>query len=60
MLRQHMVLMFIYAVLTALFFALVWKHERKERIRTFAIIFCCLFLGGIAIGWAMYPFPLGR
>lgn len=57
-LRGHMVLMFHYAFLIALFFALLWKYERAERIRMFLIIFCSLFLGGIALGWVMYPFPL--
>jgi cytochrome bd-type quinol oxidase subunit 2 len=57
-LRHHIVLMFVYAVATALFFALLWKEERRDRIRTFLTIFCALFLGGIALGWLMYPFPL--
>jgi cytochrome bd-type quinol oxidase subunit 2 len=57
-LRTHAVLMFLYAVAVALFFALLWKHERHERIRTFLVIFCSLFLGGIALGWLMFPFPL--
>jgi cytochrome bd-type quinol oxidase subunit 2 len=50
--------MFLYAAATALFFALLWKEERRERIRTFLTIFCALFFGGIALGWLMYPFPL--
>jgi cytochrome bd-type quinol oxidase subunit 2 len=58
LLRNHIVLMFLYAVATALFFALLWKEERRERIRTFLTIFCSLFFGGIALGWLMYPFPL--
>ena len=57
-LRGHMVLMFLYALLLALFFALLWKTERAERIRMFLIIFCSLFFGGIALGWVMYPFPV--
>lgn len=57
-LRSHLVLMFLYAVATALFFALLWKEERRERIRTFLTIFCALFFGGIALGWLMYPFPI--
>jgi hypothetical protein len=57
-LRHHIVLMFVYALATALFFALLWKDERRDRIRTFLTIFCALFLGGIALGWLMYPFPL--
>jgi hypothetical protein len=53
-----MVLMFLYAAATALFFSLLWKHEREERIRSFVIIFCALFLGGIALGWLMFPLPI--
>ena len=60
MLRQHAVLMFIYAAATAAFFALLWKSGRRERIRSFLIIFCSLFFGGLALGWAMFPLPLGR
>jgi len=58
LLHNHIVLMFLYAVATALFFAVLWKEERRDRIRTFLTIFCSLFLGGIALGWLMYPFPL--
>ena len=56
-LKNHVVLMFLYAVLTGSFFALLWKDEKRERIRMFLIIFCALFLGGMALGWVMYPFP---
>lgn len=59
-LASHMALMFVYAAATALFFSLLWKHERSERIRSFFVIFCALFFGGIAVGWLMFPFPLGR
>ena len=57
-LRHHVVLMFLYAVLTALFFTLLWKQGRRERIRFFLFVFVSLFFGGIALAWAMYPFPL--
>lgn len=57
-LRNHIVLMFYYAAATGLFFALLWKHGRRERIRFFLLIFVSLFFGGIALAWAMYPFPL--
>jgi hypothetical protein len=52
--------MFIYAVLTGWYFALLWKNTRRERIRFFVFVVCCLFLGGIALAWLMYPFPLHR
>lgn len=58
LLRNHVILMFIYAMATALFFALLWKPTRTERIRFFAFVFLSLFVGGIALGWVMYPFPL--
>jgi hypothetical protein len=57
-LKSHVVLMFVYAVATALFFSLLWKTGRKERIRFFFLVFCSLFLGGILISWLMYPFPV--
>jgi hypothetical protein len=58
LLRNHLVLMFIYAVLTGWYFALLWKSTRQERIRFFLLVFCSLFIGGIALSWVMYPFPL--
>lgn len=57
-LESHVVLMLLYSLAAALFFALLWKNERAERIRLFIIIFCSLFLGGIALSWLMYPFPI--
>jgi hypothetical protein len=57
LLRNHIALMFIYAVATALFFALLWKPSRAERIRFFVLIFAALFIGAIVLGWAMFPFP---
>lgn len=57
LLRTHAVLMFLYSFATALFFALLWKETRRDRLRSFLIIFFSLFLGGIAAGWVMYPLP---
>ena len=57
-LRDHIFLMFFYAVATGIFFALLWKENRRERIQCFLVIFCSLFFGGIAIAWLMFPFPL--
>jgi predicted transporter len=57
-LESHVVLMLLYSIAAALFFALLWKNERSERIRLFVLIFCSLFLGGIALSWLMYPFPI--
>jgi hypothetical protein len=58
LLRNHIVLMFIYAMATGIFFALLWKETRAERIRFFLLVFFSLVLGGVALAWMMYPFPL--
>ena len=55
--KTHLALMFFYATATAAFFALLWRNERRERLRLFAILFCSLFLGALAAGWAMFPLP---
>ena len=57
-LRSHIALMFVYAVASSLFFSLLWKEERKEQVRFFLILFSSLFIGGIAVGWLMFPFPI--
>jgi hypothetical protein len=57
-LRNHIVLMFLYAVAAGLFFALLWKSGRQERIRFFWLVFISLFFGGVALAWVMYPFPI--
>lgn len=58
LIRNHLALMFIYAVVTGVFFTLLWKQGRKERLRFFFVVFASLFFGGIAVAWLMFPFPL--
>ena len=53
--KTHLWLMFFYAFATAAFFALLWRHDRRDRVRLFLLVFCCLFFGAIALGWAMFP-----
>ncbi|HUF18210.1 MAG TPA: hypothetical protein VMS12_09235 [Thermoanaerobaculia bacterium] len=50
--------MFVYAVMTGLFFSFLWRVESRERIRMFLLVACSLFLGGVLIAWLMYPFPI--
>lgn len=58
LLRHHVVLMFIYAVAAGLFFSLLWRDERRDRLRLFVIIFASLFFGGLVLGWVMFPLPI--
>ena len=60
LLRNHIVLMVLYALATAAFFTLLWKKDRGERIRFFLFVSIGLVVGGILLAWVMYPFPLHR
>jgi len=60
LLRNHIVLMVLYALATGVFFTLLWKTERRERIRFFLFVVIGLVVGGIVLAWVMYPFPLNR
>lgn len=61
LLRNHIVLMFIYAAATGLFFTLLSnKTERREQIRFFLLVFLALFVGGMLVAWVMFPFPLKK
>jgi cytochrome bd-type quinol oxidase subunit 2 len=60
LLRNHIVLMVLYALATASFFTLLWKKDRAERIRFFLFVSIGLVVGGILLAWVMYPFPLHR
>lgn len=56
-LRSHATLMLVYALATAVFFSLLWKETREDRVKLFLTIFASLFVGGVIVGWLMYPFP---
>jgi hypothetical protein len=54
---DHFIIMTVYAILVSAFFALLWREERRERLRLFGILIAALLLGGLAVAWLMYPFP---
>jgi hypothetical protein len=54
---DHFLIMAVYALLTSVFFAFLWRTDRRERLVLFAKIFSALVLGGLAVAWLMYPFP---
>ncbi|MEO8430864.1 MAG: hypothetical protein ABI592_05085 [Acidobacteriota bacterium] len=54
---DHFVIMTVYALLVSVFFAFLWRSERRERLVLFAKILGALVLGGLAVAWLMYPFP---
>ena len=54
---DHALLMIWYALLVSVFFAFLWREDAPARKKFFLKTFLILVLGGIALGWLMYPFP---
>ena len=56
---SHFGLMLVYALLLSLFFATLWRRERREQTRLFLELFGGLVGGAIVLGWLMYYLPSG-
>jgi uncharacterized membrane protein YfcA len=56
---SHFFLMVVYALIVSLFFTLLWRKERKERIKLFLQLFLGMVGGGLLVAYLMYPFPPG-
>ncbi|MGH9316656.1 MAG: hypothetical protein ACRD1P_06090 [Thermoanaerobaculia bacterium] len=54
---DHFLILTLYALLLSVFFALLWRQEKRARILLFVKVFAALVLGGLALAWLMYPFP---
>jgi hypothetical protein len=54
---DHLLLMIWHAVLVSVFFAFLWRKTAKERAVLLVKTFVIMVLGGILLGWIMYPFP---
>ncbi len=54
---DHFLAMTLYAFLVSVFFALLWRQDRRERWKLFGLLMASLVLGGLAVAWLMYPFP---
>jgi cytochrome bd-type quinol oxidase subunit 2 len=59
MLLSHGLLMSLYALLVSLFFAVLWKRERKRQVKLFLQLFIGMVGGALLLAWLMYPFPSG-
>ena len=54
---DHLVLMLWHALLVSIFFAFLWRTDRKGRRNLFLKTFLIMALGGVVLSWLMYPFP---
>ena len=56
---SHLLLLLLYAFLLGLFFAALWRRDRRGQIRLFLEVFGGLVGGAILLGWLMYFLPAG-
>jgi hypothetical protein len=56
---SHFGLMTLYALLLGVFFATLWRRDRRGQVRLFLQVFGSLVGGAIVLGWLMYHFPSG-
>ena len=59
MLLSHGLLMLLYALLVSLFFAVLWKRERRNQIKLFVQLLVGMVGGALLLAWLLYPFPAG-
>ena len=56
---SHFLLLVIYAFGVSLFFAVLWRRERKAQIKLFLQLFGGMVGGSLLLAYLMYPFPGG-
>lgn len=56
---SHFLLMVVYSLLVSLFFAALWRRERRDQLILFVQLFFGMVVGGLLVAWLMYPFPSG-
>jgi hypothetical protein len=55
--RDHLILLIIFSVLTSLVLAFIGKSGPRERIRYFFYLLGSFIILSILAGWLMYSFP---
>lgn len=53
----HLGLMVVFAALTSTVFATLMRDEPIEQVKLGARMFAGFVLGGVGVGWLLYPLP---
>jgi heme/copper-type cytochrome/quinol oxidase subunit 4 len=51
-------MMVLYALLVSFVFAMLLKDDRREQVRTGAMMFGGFVAAALVLSWLMYPFPV--
>lgn len=54
----HLGLMVLFAFFVSVVFATLMRDEPHEQVKLGAKLFAGFVVGGVAIGWLLYPLPL--
>ena len=55
---SHFLFMVVYALLVSVVFATLLKDQRREQVRTGAMMFAGFLAAALVISWVIFPFPL--
>ena len=55
---SHVGLMILFALFVSVVFATLMRDDPKQQLRFGAQMFAAFVVGGIALGWILYFFPL--
>jgi hypothetical protein len=55
--KNHLVLLLTFSILTSLVLAFVARNGARERLRYFLFLLGSFVVLSILAGWLMYPFP---
>jgi len=55
---SHAGLMVVFAFFVSVVFGTLMRDEPKEQLRFGARLFAAFVVGGITLGWLLYPLPL--
>ena len=55
---SHVGLMVMFALFVSVVFGTLMRDEPMEQLRFGARLFAAFVVGGIALGWLLYPLPL--
>ena len=58
MTTSHVGLMIVFALFVSIVFATLMRDDPRQQLRFGAQLFGAFVVGGIALGWILYFFPL--
>jgi hypothetical protein len=58
MTTTHLGVMVVFALFVSIVFAGLMREEAGEQLRFGARLFAGFVLGGVVLGWLLYPLPL--